>query len=137
MLTTEMEDYIKKIYEKAVEHGQSINKNLDFSDKSIVEVEGILDYYSKDLKNSDEARKPTDNQIKSVATIWGIYLGETMRRKVGEGCIWEYNKEQGFYITVNGADAFPINKAYRRIVLGSEDNIISFYEIITDKLMEN
>ena len=58
----------------AVEYAKSFQKNFDFSERSIGNLEEILDYYATDLLES----RPTENQIWSMSLIFGSYLGEVM-----------------------------------------------------------
>lgn len=48
----------------------------------------ILDYYFEEIKNCVEDEKPTEQQIWSMAMIWGAYIGEVMRRELGPDYIW-------------------------------------------------
>ena len=61
----------KKNSMTAVEYAKSFQKNFDFSERSIGDLEEILDYYAKDLLES----RPTENQVWSMshilALIWG------------------------------------------------------------------
>ena len=43
---------IKDMAQKAVEDGKTFLKNLDFSEKSLLDVEGILEMYHINLKGS-------------------------------------------------------------------------------------
>ena len=70
----EWTDYAQKMCATAIEYANEFNKTLDYSENSIVDLEEILDWYSKDVSVS----KPTENQIWSMAIIFGSYLGETL-----------------------------------------------------------
>ena len=58
----------------AVEYAKSFQKEFNYSEMSIGDLEEILDYYSKDLLES----RPTENQVWSMSLIFGSYLGEVM-----------------------------------------------------------
>lgn len=120
----------------AIEDAQAFEVKFDFTDESIHKLEEILDYYSVELSNSIKGEEPTEKQIFSMASIWGVYLGEVMRIKVGKPCKWIYVYDE-LLLSVNGAEANPIGKAYKRIVNGSEDSVISFYHIITSELINS
>ena len=57
----------KKNSMTAVEYAKSFQKNFDFSERSIGDLEEILDYYAKDLLES----RPTENQVWSMSLIFG------------------------------------------------------------------
>ena len=78
----------KKNSMTAVEYAKSFQKNFDFSERSIGDLEEILDYYAKDLLES----RPTENQVWSMSLIFGSYLGGSDVKKtvfLKEGIIGE------------------------------------------------
>lgn len=118
----------------AVRYAQSFDEELNFSKESIESVDKILDYYFEDLKNCAEDEKPTEQQTWSMAMIWGAYIGEVMRRELGPDYIWtdeEIFEETTPHIRkVNTSiRTFPINKVYKRLVNGIEDNVVSFVDV--------
>ncbi|WP_187273848.1 hypothetical protein [Paenibacillus sp. N3.4] len=125
-----MNEIIEKNCSTAVEYAVSFGHTLDFTDASIKKVEEILDYYANELSTSSADDKPTENQVWSMAIIWGSYLGETMVRNIGEPCKWIY--EEGEYLLeAKEAIANPVGKTYKRLINGKEDNVYSFYDIIS------
>lgn len=124
-----LEDKIQKNADTAVEYGNRFDKVLDFSEKSISDLEEILDYYSKDIPKS----KPTEGQIWSMAFIFGAYLGVTMLKNglLEKRYHWDIkgdripllNRDDKSYI-------MPLDKVYKRLVNGEEDSIRSFYDVI-------
>ncbi len=133
---------------KAVQYGKSFSKKLDYSERSLKDIEEILDYYYKDLKGNlirnifrkIKNQQQTDSQIWSMATIWGVYVGEVMCKNNQHRCKWVY--EDGFgsgpflHIKVdNNNRACPIDKVYKRLKNGAEDNIVSFYNIFKDMVL--
>ncbi len=131
---SELTIYAQKMCATAIEYAQEFDKNLDFSENSIVDLEEILDWYSKDIVVS----KPTENQIWSIAIIFGSYLGETLLKNglSEKGFVWKTEessnvplliKDDGFYIT-------PNDKVYKRLVNGSEDNVIFFYRFAKNEI---
>ena len=143
---------INKLCQRAIQYGKSFSKNLDYSEGSLKDIEEILDYYHKDLKGSFiknivrkiKKQEPTESQIWSMATIWGAYVGEVMCKNSQHRCKWVY--EDGFgtgpflHTKVdNNYRACPIDKVYKKLKNGSEDNVASFYDVfknmvLTDKL---
>lgn len=132
----------------AIENAKSFGKNLDFDKKSIIDVEEILDYLWKDLHkgfikniiNKIKGEKPTETQIFSMASVWGTYVGEVMRREIGDRCIWVNENVSDFgvvmHIKLGGKRAFPIEKAYKRLINGPEDSVKFFYDVMIIKLLE-
>lgn len=62
-------------------------------------------------------------------------MGETLRRNHLRKFIWENDSDvSGFFPVLkdpeSGITIYPVHKVYKRLVNGSEDNIISFYDII-------
>lgn len=120
----------------AIQIAETMGHTLDFSIESIHRVEEILDNYANDYASHDDMIKPLDREVWSIAAIWGTYVGEVMRIELGELCNWEA-VEGGYLLDAQGAKASPISKAFKRIVNGPEDNIVSFYEIIGEKMREH
>lgn len=120
----------------AIQIAETIGHTLDFSSESIHRVEDILDNYANDYASHDDMIKPLDREVWSIAAIWGTYVGEVMRMELGERCSWEA-VEGGYLLDAQGAKANPILKAFKRIVNGPEDNIVSFYDIIGEKMREH
>lgn len=84
----------KKNSMTAVEYAKSFQKEFNYSEMSIGDLEEILDYYSKDLLES----RPTENQVWSMSLIFGSYLGEVMLKMVflKEGIVGGYRTQETF-----------------------------------------
>lgn len=104
---------VESICNIAIDNAKTFGKNLDFSEKSIIDIEEILDYFWNDMHKGLE-EKPTESEIFSVATVWGAYVGEVMRRKIGDKCIWINETVSDFgevlHIKVGSKRTFPIKK---------------------------
>jgi len=132
----------------AIEYGKSFGKNLDYSESSIEDVEEILDFYSKDLNpgyvksfvRKVTGKKVTVNQIQSMATIWGVYLGEVVRIHSSSNCNWFVENVFGdgeiLHLQIGQTKAFPIDKVIKRLRNGPEDSIVSFYRVIKHNMGE-
>ena len=135
-------EYVEKKCEEAINYAKNFKKELDYSDRSIKELEEILEYYYQDLKpkafsslfKKKEKKTPSVSQIYSMATIWGIYVGETIRKKMGSNVFWE--KGETFYLKSGETKIYPIEKVYKRMKRGSKDSILEFYDLIIIKLSE-
>ena len=126
--------YAKKMCVTAIEYANEFNKNLDYSENSIADLEEILDRYSNDIAIS----KPTENQIWSMAIIFGSYLGETLLKNglSQKGFNWgkESSSDIPLLIRNDGAYLTPIEKVYKRLVNGSGDSVVSFYRFATKEI---
>ena len=141
MANTNMDEYIEKKCEEAINYAKNFKKELDYSDRSIKDLEEILEYYYRDIKpgsfteffkKKEKKKKPTVNQIYSIATIWGIYIGETIRKKTPNNAFWE--KEETLYLKSGETKIYPIEKVYKRMKRGSKDSVSEFYDLIILKL---
>lgn len=126
-LNSEWAVFAQKNCIATIEYANEFNKNLDYSENSITDLEEILDWYSKDISIS----KPTENQIWSMAITFGSYLGETLLKNglSEKGFNWaiEPSSHIPLLIRNDGACLTPSDKVYKRLVNGSEDCVISFY----------
>ncbi|GMA97773.1 hypothetical protein [Pelosinus sp. IPA-1] len=133
----EIQEQMSSLANTAVRYAQKFNEKLDFSRESIKVVEEILEYYFQDLQNCAADEKPSEEQVWSMALIWGAYIGEVMRRELGPDYIWsneEKFEEKTPHILKVGKSqcAFPINKVHKRLLNGPEDNIVSFVDVLID-----
>ncbi len=126
--------YAQKMCATAIEYANEFNKKLDYSENSITDLEEILDWYSKDISIS----KPTENQIWSMAIIFGSYLGETLLKNglSEKGFVWgkEPSSNIPLLIRDNSAYLTPIDKVCKRLINGSDDSVIPFYRFATNKI---
>lgn len=136
METNSLNEMVVHHTKMAIQIAASMGHTLDFSSESVQRIEDILDNYANDYASQPDMIKPLDREVWSIAAIWGTYVGEVMRIELGELCNWEA-VEGGYLLDAQGAKASPISKSFKRIVNGSEDNIVSFYEIIGEKMREH
>ncbi|MBO9605565.1 MAG: hypothetical protein J7639_06425 [Paenibacillaceae bacterium] len=144
MIINPNEKIIANNSQTAVKYAKSFGKTLDYSEASIKDVEEILDFYSKDLNpgffkrtiRKISGKQPTANQIYSMATIWGTYLGEVIRIYHSNNCDWCLDNVFGdgevLHLQIGQTKVFPIDKAYKRLINGAEDSVISFYDLGKD-----
>ncbi len=130
----EVEIFAKNYSATAVDYAKRFDKNFDYSKNSIVALEEILDYYSKDISVS----KPTENQIWSMSVIFGSYLGEVLLKNGLSQKGYSWGKVGASNIPVlmgsNGSYLTPNDKVYKRLVNGPEDNVVSFCTYALEKL---
>ena len=123
----------KKDSMTAVEYAKSFQKEFNYSEMSIGDLEEILDYYSKDLLES----RPTENQVWSMSLIFGSYLGEVMLKNglSERGYCWGIQNTGDIPLLMAGDEKYitPVDKVYKRLVHGTEDNVVSFYQMMMEE----
>lgn len=119
-----MEGYAQAAVEVA--KGQH-RKTLDYSAESMNALDEILIL----LSESPEI------DLDYESRLWGSYLGEVLRlRYTGS---WEMTQYPGGELAVPAVDVrgsriFPLMKVYRRLTVGEEEDLPSFYAKVTERL---
>jgi hypothetical protein len=112
----------------AVELAKSeYRQKLDFSAESVNDLDDILVLVAED-PNID---------LDYESRLWGSYLGEVLRRRYAGG--WEMTPYPGGAVAVpavevRGSRLFPLMKVYRRLTMGDEEDLRSFYTMVTERL---
>jgi hypothetical protein len=102
-------------------------QTLDFSADSVNVLDEILVLVSED----------TEIDLDFESRLWGSYLGEVLRRRyVGS---WEMTQYPGGAVAVPAVDVrgsrlFPLMKVYRRLTMGDEEDLGTFYNMVTERL---
>jgi hypothetical protein len=119
-----MEGYARAAAEFAK---KEFKQNLDFSSESIDALDEILVVVgeSPEIDLDFETR------------LWGSYLGEILRRRYAG--TWEMTQYPGGLVAVPAVDVrgsrlFPLMKVYRRLTIGEEDDLRTFYTMATERL---
>ncbi len=120
-----------EIAERAVAYAKANNIDLDYSERSIEEVDSILEAYYEHLAEYD-GQEGADT-LWNIAVHFGIYLGETMLRLqlADKGFEWHRAEDDGMLILKNDSNMqiSPITKAHKRILYGPEDSVKSFWDV--------
>jgi hypothetical protein len=119
-----MEGYARGAVDRA---RSEFRQKLDYSEESIQGLDEILVQVSED-PNID---------LDFESRLWGSYLGEVLRRRYAGG--WEMTLYPGGTtavpaVEVRGSRLFPQMKVYRRLTMGEEEDLSSFYAMITERL---
>jgi hypothetical protein len=119
-----MEGYAQAAIELA---RTDFRQNLDFSADSVDVLDDIL------VVVSESPERDLDFEVR----IWGSYLGEVLRRRYAGG--WEMTQYPGGTVAVPAVDVrgsrlFPLMKVYRRLTVGEEEDLCSFYTMVTERL---
>lgn len=128
--------FAQKSSDLAIEYAKEFNKTLDYSRESIDALEEILEYYARDLRKS----RPTDNEIWSMAVLWGSYLGQTMLKNglEQEGFSWGLMDGTNVPLLVHRESyTTPNDKVYKRLINGPEDSVVYFYEVMMSAMRKN
>lgn len=104
---------------------------LDFSSESLEGVERIMTTLHKQAKEAPADQKLTEEQIAEASKLWGIYVGEVIRRYYGG----QWSIVDGVPdLALGGKNASPIAKARKRIVDGPMDNLKYYFQSIMKQL---
>ena len=103
------------------------HRQLDFSPGSIEALDEIL------VQVSETPELDLDFEVR----LWGSYLGEVLRRRYAGG--WELTQYPGGVaavpaVEVRGSRLFPLLKVYRRLTTGEEEDLQSFFALVTERL---
>jgi hypothetical protein len=102
-------------------------QKLDFSSDSIDELDEIL------VRVGESPELDLDFEVR----LWGSYLGEVLRRRYNGS--WEMTPYPGGAVAVpavevRGSRLFPLIKVYRRLTKGEEEDLGSFFAMVTERL---
>ncbi|HEY3625706.1 MAG TPA: hypothetical protein VGL00_05465 [Terracidiphilus sp.] len=102
-------------------------RQLDYTSESVEWLDDIL------VVVSESPEKDLDFEVR----LWGSYLGEVLRRRYAGG--WEMTQYPGGTVAVPAVDVrgsrlFPLMKVYRRLTAGEEEDLGSFYAMVTERL---
>jgi hypothetical protein len=104
-----------------------MQQKLDFSEESIDGLDEIL------VRVGESPELDLDFEVR----LWGSYLGEVLRRRYAGS--WEMTQYPGGAVAVPAVDVrgsrlFPLMKVYRRLTVGEEEDLRSFYAMVTERL---
>lgn len=112
----------------AQEHArQSFNQTLDFTAESIDALDEIL------VLVGESPELDLDFEVR----LWGSYLGEALRRRYAGA--WQMTQYPGGVaavpsVEVRGSHLFPLVKVYRRLTVGEEEDLRTFFSMVTERL---
>ncbi len=114
--------------DEAVRAAAAKGERLDFTEASIAGVERCL---------AATDGHPAGDSLEHETRLWGAYLGEVVRRRFGGG--WQMSQYPGGALAVptlevRGSNLYPMMKVYRRLTMGSQENLTEFYAMIAKRL---
>jgi hypothetical protein len=105
------------------------------------EVKRKMDFTSESIDALDEmlvlVGECPELDLDFEVRLWGSYLGEVLRRRY-QGS-WEMTVYPGGAtavpsVDVRGSRVFPLLKVYRRLTAGEEEDLHSFFAMVTERL---
>ena len=105
----------------------AFHQKLDFTAESIDSLDEIL------VLVGESPEMDLDFEVR----LWGSYLGEVLRRRYAGS--WEMTQYPGGSmavpsVDVRGSRLFPMMKVYRRLTVGDEEDLRTFYAMVTERL---
>ena len=119
-----MEGYVRAA---AAVARSDFQQKLDFTSESIDRLDEIM------VRVGESPELDLDFEVR----LWGSYLGEVLRRRYAG--TWEMTQYPGGAlevpaIDVRGSRLFPLMKVYRRLTEGDEEDLRTFYVMVTERL---
>ena len=105
------------------------------------EYRQTLDYSAESVNTLDEIivllSESVDIDLDFESRLWGSYLGEVIRTRYAG--MWEMTQYPGGQVAVpavevRGSRLFPLMKVYRRLTNGEEEDLRTFYNMVTERL---
>jgi len=105
------------------------------------EYRQTLDYSAESINALDEIivilSDTPEIDLDFESRLWGSYLGEIIRLRYAGS--WEMTQYPGGQLAVpavevRGSRLFPLMKIYRRLTIGEEEDLPTFYSMITERL---
>jgi len=100
-----------------------------------------LDYSADSINSLDEIvvmlGENPEIDLDFESRLWGSYLGEVLRQRYAGS--WEMTPYPGGQVAVPAVDVrgsrlFPTMKVHRRLTFGEEEDLGSFYNMVTERL---
>ena len=111
------------------------------ADLGTTEFQQKLDFTSESIDALDEilvlVGESPELDLDFEVRLWGSYLGEVLRQRYAGS--WEMTVYPGGAaavpsIDVRGSRLFPLMKVYRRLTAGEEEDLHTFFAMVTERL---
>ena len=100
-------------------------ESLDYTPDSLDAIERMLGKMHNVAKYAAPGQGPSDEHMATASRIWGIYIGEVIRRHYGGQ--WSTNEAGALTLSIGEAQVDPIAKARKRIADGPTENIRYYF----------
>ena len=133
MPTSNLNNEMRQAAEYAVRMAkEKFEQDLDFSETSLIRLENIIEQAHQQFSSRKLERNiSNDTALNRTASVWGSYLGELIRGKLGGNWIIEESKR---LIVVNDIKFSPINYVYERITGQPHFNVKIYFDDVVKKL---
>ena len=102
--------------------------SLDFTPASLQSVENVLAQLHDVLRTAPPEDRPTEHQIETAAKLWGVYVGEVIRRHLGG----KWVLSEGVLQLKNDTGTMsPLRKVQKRLIDGPGDAIPFYFHVLT------
>jgi hypothetical protein len=109
----------------------TFSESLDLSSDSLEGVERIMNQLHKQAKEAPADQRLTEEQITELSKMWGMYVGEVIRRYYGG----QWSMVDGTPdLALGGKNASPLAKVRKRIVDGPMENLKYYFQSIMKQL---
>lgn len=121
-----------------IEKAKEYKLELDYQLDSLAKVE---DYLTKTMSNPAKpiSKSLFADDMETMTMNFGAYIGEIVRRNTRHAK-WNYQEGNSPWeiglIQPNGNVGFPINKAFKRIHNGDEDNVHHFARVFLQRIFD-
>jgi hypothetical protein len=117
---------------KAVSMARAVfdDHSLDYSEGSIARVEALMGHCARIV-----TQNPQDLEL--LATIWGAYIGEVMRRPLHGEWTLSIDEASGTItatLRIKHLALQPIDQVTKRLIAGSMHNLWSYYRSVVTAL---
>ena len=100
-------------------------ESLDYTPDSLDAIERMLGKMHNLSKYAAAGQAPGEEHLATASKIWGIYIGEVIRRHYGGQ--WSLAEDGVLSLLIGEAQIYPIAKARKRIVDGPTENIRYYF----------
>lgn len=139
----DVNDMMEAYAQDAVDYAAHLKRVLDFSEKSIEQVEELCillynaiprGFFKKLIRKA-----PSEETIIQMSKMLGGYVGEVLIKNYGGSWDIENFMNQGetIVLTIEDIKIFPVGKVYKRLKNGPEDNVAHFYSHMTRELKKS
>jgi hypothetical protein len=100
-------------------------ESLDYTQDSLEAIERLLGKMHNHYKFAAPGQGPNEEQLASASKMWGIYIGEVIRRHYGGQ--WSVANDGTLALSIGETQIYPVAKAHKRIVDGPMENIRYYF----------
>lgn len=130
--TSGVNDQLKQIAAYAVQTAaDKFGQSLDYTENSLDRFEILLQQAHQLYRSQVEGKSVSEEALRRTTRVWGIYLGELVRRKWGGE--WVVNGTD-IRLVINGKSYAPLQLVYKRITQGPQYDTRKYIAAVTADL---